>query len=171
MKFKTFILLGLFLIISCDKPVVELKLTSGEIQSVIEKKFPYEKNLIIAKLKLLNPVITLKDDMVHYKLDIKFNALSETVVGDFDAAGKLSYNRSRKAFYLKNVQVKSINIEEVNEKYRDKVVSAVNNILNNYFEDFPIYRLKEADYKQNIAGMFLKEVKTENDYLLIRLSL
>ncbi len=171
MKFKTLLLIGLLAIVSCDKPIVELKLTTDDIQEAVDKKFPYKKNLVIAKLELLNPNVKLQDDMVHFKLDINFNMLSETFNGDFEAAGKLYYNKSKKAFYLNNFQIKEIHIEEVNEKYRDKVTSALNNIINNYFEDFSVYRLKESDYKQNIARMFLKEVKTVDDYLLVRLSL
>lgn len=171
MKFKILLTIVLLTIVSCEKPVVEIKLTTDDIQEAVEKHFPYEKNLIIAKLELINPNIKLMDGLVHYRLDINFNMLSETFKGDFEAAGKIYYNKTKKAFYLNNFQILSINIQEVNEKYREKVTSTLNIILNNYFEDFAVYRLKESDYKQNLTRMFLQEVQTVDDYLLIRLSI
>ena len=147
-----------------------IKLSQERIQKALNKKFPYEKNAIIAKIELTDPKVTIKDDKIFTEISFSGKALRKTVRGQVSVSGRVAYKQKKKAFYLKEFEVLQVDIDNVEEGKKDKVVSVVKAITSGYFASFPVYKLKKKNYKQNIARMLLKDVKTEGDKLVVKLA-
>lgn len=49
----------------------------------------------------------------------------------------------------------------------DTITGLISTIMNSAFSDHPLYKLNQADYKQNLAQMMLKQVSVRGGYLVL----
>lgn len=155
---------------ACNKSPLVINLSQEKIQKVLDKKFPYKKSTILAKVELTNPVVTIKNDKIFTNVSFNGSALNKVVRGQVSVSGRVAYKQKKKAFYLKDFEIINVTVENVKESKKDKVVGVVKTITSGYFASFPVYKLKKKNYKQNIARMLLKDVKTEGNNLVVKLA-
>lgn len=171
---KKIVLLLLVLTLSfigCGKFEKWIHISRDQIQRAINKKFPYDKNLIIANFKLDSPDIYFKETNVGMKLNYYGNFLNKEIEGLVDFNGELVYKQDKGAFYLRNFEIVDIVVNEANFSSKEKLKKTILNLVNNYLEDFPVYRLKPQDFKQNIAKLLLKNIVVQDDGIAILLSI
>lgn len=172
MKKVLYLLLLLISLISgCGKFEKWINIPKDQIQQAINKKFPYDKNLVIARFKLDSPEIYFKETKIGLKLKYYGNFLNKELEGLVDFNGELIYNQEKGAFYLRNFEIIEISVNESNFSSKDKLKKTILNLLNNYLDDYPVYKLKQSDFKQSIAKLFLKNIVVQDAGLSILLGL
>lgn len=145
----------------------EIIIPKSKIQSMIDKKFPYELNVVIATAELNSPKIYFQGSNIGMKLNYSGTFLDNKVNGVIDFNGEILYRPEQGAFFLNNFNIVDISINDSNFKGIDKFKSILVGVVNNYLKNYPVYKLKPKNFKQKLAKLFLKEVKTQGGQLLL----
>ncbi|OJJ15978.1 hypothetical protein BKI52_34975 [marine bacterium AO1-C] len=168
---KQYVLLLLVIIglQACNKSPLVIRLSQEKLQKAMDKKFPYKKSALVAKIELTNPKLTIKDDKLF--IDVLFNgyALTKSIKGEVNVSGKVAYKQEKKAFYMKDFHIHKVDIENIEGSKKDQIVGLLEKAVATYMASFPVYKLNKAKYKQNLARMLLQDVKTEGNQLVVTL--
>lgn len=171
-KFISVLLICLFALnINCGKFQKDIKIPRTKIQQIIDKKFPYHKNVVIAKLTFDSPLVYLKDKNIGMKLNFYGNFLKKEIKGNVDFNGQLSYRQEKGEFYLTNLDIVNISVNEVNFSNEDELKALSLKITKNFLDDYPVYSLKQTDFEENIAKLLIRNVKIEGEELIITMGI
>lgn len=147
---------GLFvfvvLLLACSKSI--FLFVSGrytfpvqKIQAAVEKKFPYEQQLLqLFKLKLTQPQITLQPKT--NRLAIALNAhisspfMAQPVTGQFTLSSELAYDRVSRSVVLKHPQIEHLQLDGMEDEYRRQVNTAAALLASQLLDNYPIYAFK-----------------------------
>jgi len=163
------VMFALFTFVGCGKFQKEILISKDQIQSALDKKFPYDKNAIIARLTLDSTKVYFKGKNIGFKLSFYGNFLSKEIKGIVDFNGNIFYRHEKGAFYLKDFEIAQIAVNEANFSQKGKLEATVLKIVKNYLDDYPVYRLNQDDFKQNIAKLILKDISVQGENLSILL--
>lgn len=163
----TKLLLVISVVIStyCGKFQKEIFIPRTLIQDTLEKKFPYDKSAIFARLTLSEPFSYFVDTCIGIKLKYRGTFLDKEINGNLDLKGSIKYEKGK--FYLENFEIVELTMDEKEFDSKGKLQKIIFNMINNYFECFPVYTLKQTDFKQNIAKMLLKNITVNGDSLCV----
>lgn len=164
------LLLLIGLLSSCNKFPLKITVTEQKIQKVLDKKFPYKKDLVVAKIMAYDPHVHIKGHTIYVDVSFSGGILSKSVEGTLKVAGYIHYKQETKAFYLKDFAIIKLNLSKGEGKQKNRVVSALNKFLPAYLHSFPVYKLNSKKYKQNLARMLLKNIKASEQSLIITLA-
>lgn len=145
----------------------EIIIPRAKIQELVSKKFPYDRNVLIARLSVQAPEVYFKEKRIGVKLSYYGNFLGEEIKGSADFNGNIIYKSQTGAFYLSDFIISDIAFNEHNFSGKDKLQKLIDSIISNYLNDFPIYRLNRDDFKQNLARLLIKDVFVRNDDVII----
>jgi hypothetical protein len=172
MKRRTLILCVVIVILcGCGGFEKEVLIPREKLQDMIDKKFPYQKNAVIAKIGLDTPLVYFREENVGLRINYSAQLLDKKVSGDIDFNGRIYYRQEKGAFYLKDFDIVDIEVDDSNFSDEKKIKSVLSEILNNYLKDYPVYRLDQKDFKQNLAKLLLKSVDIKGDNLSLVLSI
>jgi hypothetical protein len=139
------------------------------IQELINKKFPIDRNLIIARLTLETPSVYFKQQNIGVKMNYIGNFLTEEIKGSFDVNGRIAYKQDKGAFYLTDINIEEFEVNGLDLANGDKIKNVMQNIANNCLEKYPVYKLNQDKFKQKIAKIFLEELTVKGETLIIKL--
>lgn len=169
---KKILLILIFSFINLFGVEYDIKLSQEELQEKIEKKFPFEKKKFFTKTILSNPKVMLKDgiDKIFINSDITFIAPGNI---SFDAYvelnGKIFYNNKKKEIYLQNLEIETLVMDQIPLKFQNTLKVTLEKILPIILNRYPIYTIKSNDFKKAITAMLLKNIKVENNFMIITL--
>jgi hypothetical protein len=83
--------------------------------------------------------------------------------------GRIRYEKG--AFYMDSLKLVDITMNEKEFSSEGKLQKIIINLIKNYLDSFPVYRLKQSDFKQEIARLFLKDIVVEGDSLKVIIGL
>ncbi|WP_299454811.1 DUF1439 domain-containing protein [uncultured Microscilla sp.] len=159
-----------FCLSACNKSPVVIDISQEQIQKALDKKFPYQKNAIIAKVAFTDPKVSISANKIFVEMSFGGNAWKKSIQGQVGVVGRVAYKQDKKAFYLKEFDILKIDAGNVKEVEKQRLVKVFKKAMVVYLTSFPVYKLKKKDYKQNIARMLLKDLKTTGDKLVVTLS-
>ena len=145
----------------------EIIIPRAKIQELVSKKFPYDRNVIIARLTVQAPEVYFKGKRIGLKLSYNGNFLEEDIKGSVDFNGNIIYKPQTGAFYLSDFIISDITVNEYNFSEKAKIQKLIDDIISNYLNDFPVYRPNPDDFKQNLARLLVKDVFIRNDDVII----
>jgi len=154
---------------ACNKSPLVIKLSEEKLQKAVDKKFPYKKSALVAKIELTDPKLTIKEDQLFIDVSFNGNALTKSIQGKLNVSGKVAYKQEKKAFYMKDFHINKVDLENIEGSQKDRVVKMLEKAVAAYLASFPVYELKKSKYKQNLARMLLQDVKTEGNQLVVTL--
>lgn len=163
------VILTLFSTIGCGHYEKEILVSKDQIQSAIDKKFPYDKNLVVVRLTLDSAQIYFKETNIGVSLAYYGNFLRKEISGRVDFNGEIYYRPKKGAFYLREFEIVEFSVNQNDFSNSEKLQATVLKMLKNYLDDYPVYTLRRSDFKQNMARMVLKEVYVVGDNLAIKL--
>ena len=164
----TFVLIA---IASCGQFQKEIFISKAQIQEMIDKKFPYDKNMIIARLTLDSPVVYFKEKNIGLKLNYYGKFLEKEVKGFIDFNGQLLYKQEKGAFYLSDFNIVDIAVDNSAFSNDDKFKTTVSTVATKYLDKFPVYKLDQNDFKKNLASLLIKNVRAQNEQLVITMGI
>lgn len=169
MKKVLMLLLVAFLFAGCGKFKKIINIPQSTIQDALDEKFPVDKNVVVARITLSSPEVYLKDPCIGMKMMYVGNLMEKEVQGDLDVNGHLVYRKG--AFYLDDFKIVNFTVNEKEFSSEGKLKKIVMKILKNYMDGYPVYRLKQSDFKQSLAKLLLKDVVIFNDELVVTIGL
>ena len=167
MKFSVSILFALSLSgVACGFQR-DVTIRKYEIQNVIDPQFPVEKDVIIAKAELKYPDIYFNGDHLGMKLQYTGRFLKKPAEGQIDLRGPLIYKPEKGAFYLSKIEIVNFSVNKDSHSSKDKLQGTFEAILGDFIVTIPIYRLKQKDFKEDLAKLQLKKIHVENENLIL----
>ena len=148
--------------------------TEQELQARLVKMMPIEKQKLMGSVTLNNPVLNLATG--HDKLQLTLD-LAVTAIGDIKGTGKVTvksgiqYAQKDGAFYLQAPSLVSFEVNGVPSKLHSKVKGTVEKLLAKALQKRPVYRLDDQDLKQKLVKSTLKDVRIEEQELLLDFAL
>lgn len=156
---------------------VEIRLSEAQLLEAINKKLPFKKSyLIILDVELDNPRISLPEDgsRVQAGVDILVNIRlggGKRITGTADASAGIRYRAEAGQFFLMDPKIEKLSVGDIPLAYSEKVDDAVGKALKAFFDQRPVYTLKETDTKQKTAKLVLKDVSVDQGVLVLTLGL
>lgn len=147
----------------------EIVIPKTTIQDAMDKKFPVEKTTLLAKVKLTDPTFYFVDSSLGIILKFWADALGKEMIGMVDVNTQVRYDNG--SFYLSKLEIPKIYIDEKEVDQDGKVAKIILSILRNYIEKYPVYKLKQTDFKQNLAKLLLKDITVDGDSLKVLIGL
>jgi Protein of unknown function (DUF1439) len=154
----------------------EIRLTQQEIQERLDQKFPLTKKyLFLVDVTYSNPRVTLVsgDDRVRLSLDAALGNLTpsngDRIQGSSEVLAGVRYDAARYEFYLVDPVIGSLEINGLPESIAPKAQKALQVVIQEYLDHFPIYKLPPTDIKKVTARMILKRVRVDNGELVFTL--
>ena len=153
----------------------EVTITQNEINSAVAKA-PKEKAIAFG-------LVTISIDELSFKIGdpvdrigvitqptIKIIGLSPFPI-KIKGSTNLTYNELKKAFYLSELNIDSIDMPNL-PKTMEAMESKIKNVISKYYSDefinIPIYRLSEnGSIEERVARSNLKSIKIYNNYIII----
>jgi hypothetical protein len=156
---------------ACGEGPNQVLIPRTKIQEMVNRKFPYDKNAIMARVTLRSPVIYFAGNSIGMKLEYYGSFLTTEIQGTVNFTGQLSYNPDSGAFYLNDFKIVDIQANDKNFAGVEGLKTLVGNFVNSYLTGYPVYRLDPDDFKQNMAKRFLKDVSVKGENLAVTLSI
>lgn len=167
---KNLIILSLIpLLIGCKAFQKEIIISKDIIQSALDSKFPYNKSMLLARVELKEPTIYFKNTNVGINLKYWANFLEKEIEGTVDLNGHIRYEKG--SFYMDSLELKEISMNEKEFSSEGKLRKILINLIKNYLECFPVYKLKQSDFKQSVAKLLLRDITVEGDNLKVTVGL
>ena len=163
-----FVIAGLF-VTGCGKFQKTIVIPRETLQNLMNKKFPIDGNLLIARLTLDTPNVYFKDQRIGLKMNYSGNFLAEEIKGYMDINGQIMYKQGKGAFFLTDLNIEKFEVNGRNFSNEEKIKTVVQNIANNCLAEYPVYQLNQKNFRQKIAKVFLKELTIKGETLVVRL--
>jgi len=167
---KKFLILALLpLLFGCKAFQKEVIISRDTIQNALDKQFPYDKSFVIARLTLSEPEVYFKNTNVGINLRYAGNFLEKSVNGKIDLNEHIRYEKGK--FYFDSLEIMELTMEEKEFSSEGKLKKSLLSLIRNYLECFPVYSLKQTNFKQSLAKLLLKDITIDGDNLMILIGL
>ena len=149
-------------VLSCEKGEKTVKVPQFMVNKAIAKKFPVEKNLVLARAVIENPKVTFSDDRLVMNLDYKISLVGEKKEGKAKVSSKVSFDQDTREVYLDDLLIDEIWNKDGSKVEKGKTYDILNELLANYIAKKPVYEMEEKykDYE-------IKNIKIENGSLYV----
>lgn len=147
----------------------EFVIPRAKLQESVAKKFPYAKDIGIARLTVEAPEVYFKGQNIGLKALYECNLLSADVRGTVDVNGRIIYRPETGAFYVRDLVVSDFSVNKNNILENLNLQNIINKMMGNYLDGFPLYQLNPNDYKENMARSLVRDIVIRDDDLVILL--
>lgn len=176
-SFQPFILFALFSLGFCSSAhaifTQTISLSQQELQQQLDQMGSAQYQDALLHVVVKNPKVELTPGSDKIGLRGKVETV---LLGTLQASallhlrGSVIYKAKEGAFYLQNIELLSLESDQIPPKQLANVKSIVENLLNQLLEEQAIYELSETEYSEQLAKAVLKRVSVENAKVLLHLS-
>lgn len=159
---------------ACGKRPATITIEQPEIQQRVSALFPIQRDVLLARVTLQNPVVILREgsDRIGVDLDVRVALpLLPEQTGKLGASGKLAYRPAEKAFYLEVPTVDRLEIAGVPPEHAAQLRGAAEAVVRLVLASQPVYQLAQRDYKEVAAEHVLENVSVRNGKVVAELGL
>jgi hypothetical protein len=150
----------------------DVKVSREKIQNLIEKKFPIEKDAVLAKLSLHSPKVLFHGgSQIGMRLQYDAALLGKHALGEIAFHGPPVYKPEEGAFYLSALTIDEFTINDDSLSHKEKLRDRVSSVLDKVIPHVPLYRLRQQDFKQKLAKLLLKQVRVGDEDLVLTMGL
>ena len=158
-----------FLVASCSVRYT-VRLTADDIQQFLRKQLPASasKFLVTATVTSLQVEFIENENGVVVRSDVEVSLVGQPLLRGYAiVSGQIRYASPTGEFFLDRASVVMIAIEGLPDSARGTVEEVTGKCIEGYLASQPIYRLKQSDFKQSLAKLVLKSVRTYSGRLEI----
>jgi hypothetical protein len=150
----------------------DVKVSRDKIQNLLEKKFPIEKDAVVAKLSLHSPKVFFHGgNQIGMRLRYDAGMFGKHAVGEVAFHGPPVYKPEEGAFYLAGLTIDEFTIDDDSLSHKEKLRGRVSSVLDKVIPHVPLYRLRPQDFKHKLAKLLLKQVRVEGEELILTMGL
>ena len=167
-------LFSVLLFISSSVFSYTLEITEKEIQEKVSAMMPLEKKQFFVTVKLSDPKVELIKDSDRMGIFLNVGAVIPGVMkgaGRGRMTGSISYDPIKGAFYFKEVNIETLEIDNLAPEYAEKIKLLAQTVVSKSMSQYPVYQFKDTDIKQKLAKSTLESVEVKNERLLVTLSI
>jgi Protein of unknown function (DUF1439) len=153
---------------------VQLTIPESKIQEAFSANMPlvhtYDNGMDIT---FDNPKISLdesnKQIIISMVTTIAIPKTALKVTGAFEATSTIYYAPASKAFFAKNISLRSLTLLKLSGNKLATVKNALEEVANHYYATHPIYVLNDKDRSQILARYLLKQIEIRNHAIIVTL--
>ena len=158
-----------------------LVFTSEQLQQKLDARFPVSKEAYRLTTTLSDPVVQLEEGTDRIGLDVTVavehpgvRILGKELVGAgradgrFGLTGQVQYVPEEGAFFFTNPVIHRMETEQIPDRFADRVVRVVGELLGAYLSRAPIYRLKDDTLKKKATRLLLRSVVVKEGKLRVK---
>jgi len=134
---------------------------------MVDEKFPYGMNAVIANFTVESPEVYLEDPKIGIRLAYIGNLLENEIKGDADLNGRIAYQAEEGVFYLRDFEIVGFSINQTDFSQQEILKAAIESIVNNCLDDHPIHRLNQAEFKEKLGKLLLREIRVRGENLIL----
>jgi hypothetical protein len=149
----------------------QVKIPRASVQKKVEKKFPIERNVVVARAKLYKPEVHLEDGEVGIRTKFRATLLNREVKGKADVRGTVAYDHEKKQFFVEDLHI----VDVVTPRFKLSALGDLKNLVGELvakrIEGMVVYTMDESKRKERYAATRIEkvEIDEENDLLIITL--
>lgn len=156
----------------------DIRVTHAQIQEQLAKRFPMQRTvLLLLNWRLENPTLAFiaQRQRVEVGIDVRLNLRIEG--GRSDLGGRVEvetgvrYDDARGALFLVDPLITHLTIDGLPAQHLQRATDSLHDLLTDILHQHPVYTLKPLDLKQGAARLLLREVRIEDDAVVVRLGL
>lgn len=143
-----------------------IHLDKETLQTAINKKMPFEKKfLLVCKLTVMNTTVLLQEGSrrigatTNVELSLNVGKNPKVLTGSTTADAGLQYDQETSTFYLQQPFIRDLKIAGIPEKYITSVSAKSQEILQDYLNKVPVYRVKDDNMKMKLAKAVIKNIQ------------
>jgi len=158
-----------FLIASCSVSYT-VRLSADDIQQFLRQKLPVSvsKFLVTATVTSVQVEFIESENGVVVRPDVEVGLIGQRLLRGYAiVSGQIRYAQPTGEFFLDQAKVVMIAVEGLPDSARPMVEEVAGKCIEGYLATQPIYRLKQSDFKQSLAKLVLKSVRTYSGRLEI----
>lgn len=149
---------------------VTLRVSRAELQARLDARFPIEKDGLLGRIRLSEPEISLST--LTERVAVGFELVGNSILtGPVDGRGLLSgelrYEPEEASLYLDRPEI-TLDLADGDEDRRRAIEAAATALAVDYFADFAIHRVSDADLRSRLTRGFLRELTVHDDGLVLR---
>lgn len=167
MKKVIIVCISIFLCLAGCTLRKEIVIPRAKLQEAVSKKFPYDKDIGIARFALHSPEVYFKGKNIGLKAVYSANLLDKQARGTFDINGNIVYKPETGSFYLHDFAIADITVNQKDMLEKINIRKVIDTIINTYLDGFLVYRLNPRDHKESLARSYVKEIFVRNDDLVV----
>lgn len=147
-----------------------ITVSQGELQELLDKKFPLNHKMLGVTLQVATPQVILKQYSDQIKVTLQANAtyLQLERKGEVVVHGQIDFQNSEGIFYWVNPKVESLSIEGLPSKISESLLTLIQTLLEQSIHRIPVYRLKD-DIKGQFAKGMIKRISVSDGAIHITL--
>jgi len=162
-----------------DDGTIRVTITQEMIDDALEKKFPKQDTYAkILHVNYENPIVEFlpEKERVSISLDVRTevglkSVLSTSNTGSATMTTSLAYNPVSSSFSLVAPSLDELDLPGLSEANLETLKDGMNLAAVLWFDDIPVYRIKDKDLKTRVARHTLQEVQIKNNRIIAVLGL
>jgi hypothetical protein len=163
------LLLAGFLAAGCTSSYT-IRFTAAEIQQSLNRKLPTSKSKFLVRATVQSLEIELMEgaDRIRLRPQVEVSIAGQSALaGRALVEGQIRYAPGTGEFFFDAPKVVEVTVGGLPESMRQRAGELVATCAEAYLTTTPVYRLKQTDFKQSLARMFLKSVKVRDGQLQV----
>lgn len=147
-----------------------IRLTAAELQQSLHRKLPasQSKLLVTATVRALDVEFMESGHRILLRPEVELGMAGQSVLrGRAVVAGQIRYAPETGEFFLDQPKIADVVIAGLPASLRPTAEELIARFAEGYLATAPVYRLKQVDFKQSLAKLVLKSVRTRNGWLEI----
>jgi hypothetical protein len=152
-----------------------VKVTEEPVNNMLDRKFPVTRSVggsMNITLDNARVNLTEGEDLILVYVDVyvnlKIGERERTIEGDAIIRSEVHYDRGYWEVFLKNSELLDLDIGGIDIVNRETLFSVANTAARTALDRYPIYKLKVNNFLYSIAASFLKDIRVEDGFFLIR---
>jgi len=145
-----------------------ITLTAADLQQTLHRKLPasQSKLLVTATVRALDVEFMESGHRILLRPEVELAMAGQSVLrGRALVAGQIRYAADTGEFFLDQPKVADVAIAGLPESLRTTAEEVIARFAEGYLATAPVYRLKQGDFKQSLAKLVLKSVRTRDGRL------
>jgi hypothetical protein len=147
-----------------------VEITQQQLQQQVTALLPIEREAYFFKVILSDPVIDLPESANELGILTNVTLIGPGGAGGSGRArisGNISYEMQDGSFYLNNPKLTKLEIDQIPERFHEKVRELGQYALDNSVPHRPLYTLSDDDVQQQMVKSTLKSVSVNSGKVII----
>lgn len=162
-KFAIWILVLGAMVVSSGCAGRQVKIPRAKVQEKVEKKFPIERSVIVAKTKLYKPKVYFEGGEVGIRMKFRASLLKKEVKGKINVRGTVEYDAEKYRFYIADMEIVELETDSLKLTDFGELKSVISRLVAKRIEGMVVYKLDTSKRKERYASKRIETVEFDED--------
>ncbi|NOQ42861.1 MAG: DUF1439 domain-containing protein [Dehalococcoidia bacterium] len=152
-----------------------VKVTEEPINKILAAKFHVSRAVggsMNITLDNARTELSAGEDLILVFADVHVNLKTgekiRTIEGNAIIRSEVYYDRGKRELYLENSELLSLNIGRIDIEDREKLFAVASEAVRSFLHRYPLYEISINNFLVNIAVYYLRDIRVEDGFILIR---